>query len=233
MLAAGAGGAGSAAETAAVAELCSTYWFPLYSFVRRQGHDPASAEDLTQGFFTTLLERQSWRTADRTKGRFRSFLLGALKHYLADEYDRQQAQRRGAGQRALSLDAKAAEAWHLADEERERNPERAFEYQWALLLLDRVLAALRSEYEEAGRARQFEFLQPMIRGDGAAEASYAAIGQELATSEGAVKVAVHRLRARYREMLRAEIGRTVGEPGAVDEEIRYLLSCVRGGRVGG
>ena len=205
----------------ALAELCETYWYPLYAYVRRRGHAPADAEDLTQGFFARLLEKQSLGAAQRERGRFRSFLLASLNHYLADEWDKAGAQKRGA-RRVVSLDAQSAESRYAAEPRDTLSPDRLFERQWSLQLLEEVLRQLRAEYAAAGQGELFERLRFCLAGERDA-APYAELAAQLKSTEGAVKVAVHRLRKRYRAKLRAEIAQTVGSDDEVEEELRFLF----------
>ena len=222
VLAAG-GGDGSQARQA-LEKLCGAYWYPLYAFVRRRGYSAHDAQDLTQGFFARLLQKKDLAGVDRTKGRFRSFLLASLEHYLANEWDRARAQKRGGGCTLISIDDVDAEARYLGEPEGQTTAEQLFDRRWALTLLDQVLARLREEMVQAGKARQFEALKFCLTGEKAA--GYAEIGRQLGTSEGALKVAIHRLRERYRMLLRAEIANTVGSPAEVDEELRQLFAAL-------
>lgn len=223
-----AGADGSASARRALSELCAAYWYPLYAFVRRQGHDPDSAQDLTQGFFARLLERRIVATADPARGRFRAYLLGALKHFLADERDRAAALKRGGGRVVSSIDSvdlREAETRYAAEPAHRDTPEKAFDRRWAMTLLGEVLARLRAEMEADGKGPLFEALKDTL---GASDdgRSYRDVGESLAMSEGAVKVAAHRLRRRYRELLRAQIAQTVASPGEVDDEIRHLFEAL-------
>ncbi len=204
----------------ALGELCVMYWYPIYAFMRRTGHDADAAQDLTQGFFTQLLERGGLSGADQAKGKFRSYLLGACRHYLANEHDRVKAAKRGRGQRQLSLDFPDAERRYLIEPIDDRTPVQLFERRWALTLLDRILEELRKEYVIAGAAVLFDRLKDSLTGDGAAHAEVAA---DLGMTEGAVKVAAHRLRKRYRERLREAVADTADD---VDEEIRELFRAL-------
>lgn len=210
----------------ALADLCAAYWYPLYAFVRRRGFRPDEAADLTQSFFASLLERGSLSDADRSRGRFRNFLLGALDHFLANEWRREQAQKRGGGRDALPLDFEAGEQRFLREPADELTPERAFERRWALTLLDQVLNRLRGEYVRAGKPELFDHLHDCLLGDASA-VSHETIGQRLGMSAGAVKVAAHRLRRRCRDLLRAEIAQTVSSPEEVEDELRQLFQAVR------
>jgi RNA polymerase sigma-70 factor (ECF subfamily) len=213
------------ASRAALAALCSAYWYPLYAFIRRQGHDAEEAQDLTQEFFARLLEKDGLAAVDRDKGRFRSFLLAACKHFLSNERDRARAQKRGGGRAVLPLDAAGAEGRYGSEPAHEETPERLFERRWALALLEQVLGRLREEYAAAGKGRVFERLKGHLTGDGV---PYAQVAADLSMSAGAVKVAAHRLRQRYRELLRDEIAQTLDDPGQVEEEIRDLFAALAG-----
>jgi RNA polymerase sigma-70 factor (ECF subfamily) len=213
--------ASTESSRAALAVLCERYWFPLYAYARRRGRDADDARDLTQAFFATLLEKHGIRGAAPDRGRFRSYLLGAFKHFLADEYDRAHALKRGGRLVPVSLDA--AESLYAAVPQDERTPDRVYERRWAVALLDRVLARLGEELAETGQAERFELLKGFLTGD---PVPYAEVAAQLGTSEGAAKVAVHRLRGRYRELLRAEIADTLADPADVDDEIRYLLAAL-------
>jgi RNA polymerase sigma-70 factor (ECF subfamily) len=209
----------------ALAELCRIYWYPLYAYVRRRGYGTQDAEDLTQEFFFRLLAHESLDAIAPDKGKFRSFLLVALKHFLANEWDRAQARKRGGGQTIVSLDAPSAESRFRMEPSHDLTPEKLFERQWALTVLNRALSRLQEEFSTRGKAALFEGLKGFL-GGGPTTASYADAGRALEMSEGAVKVAVHRLRRRYRELLRDEIAQTVSCPEEIEDEIRYLLSCL-------
>jgi RNA polymerase sigma-70 factor (ECF subfamily) len=222
---ASAGRGDSAEARAALATLSESYWFPLYAFVRREGYSPDDAQDLIQAFFVRLLEKNYLAVADPERGRFRSFLLAALKHFLANQRKRGRAQKRGGGRAAISLDFPAAENRYRLEPADKLTPERLYEKRWALALLDRVLKRLRDELAAAGKPGRFDRLKQLLTGEPEAD-SYRQIAGELAMSEGAVKVAVHRLRRRYRELLEDEIAQTVAGPGELEEELRHLLSAV-------
>ena len=211
----------------ALEKLCRAYWFPIYAFVRRQGHGPHDAQDLTQEFFARLLEKNQLAGADRNRGRFRSFLLAALKHFLANEWDKTQAQKRGGGQILIPIDVATAETVCGIDPADTLTAEKIYERRWALTLLDQVLHRLRDEYARDGKENLFEQLKPTLT-EASRSVRYADIAAQLGTSEGAVKVAVHRLRQRYREVLRAEIADTVASPGEVEDEIRNLFAALAG-----
>lgn len=217
-----AGARNSPRSEEALAALCQAYWYPLYVYVRRRGHSADEALDLTQEFFARLLEKHYLRQADVERGRFRSFLLAAFKHFLANERDRASAQKRGDGLPALPLEVETAEGRYRREPADHETPERVFERRWALTMLDRVLAALRNEYHASGRAELFERLEDLLTA-GKSEEPYSRLGATLGMSEGAVKVAVHRLRRRFGDLLREEIAQTVPSVDEVDDEIRYLF----------
>lgn len=208
----------------ALAELCESYWFPLYAFVRRQGHSPEDAADFTQAYFANLLEKGYLQDVRPEAGRFRSFLLASLKHFLYNEWDRRQAQKRGGHVQKISLDAQLAENRYSIEPVERSTPEDLYEQHWALTVLERALCQLAEETPESKRLR-FEKLRPFLIG-GEADANYRQIGEELGMSESGVKVAVHRLRHRFGVVLRQEIGQTVADPHEVDDEIRHLLGCL-------
>jgi RNA polymerase sigma factor (sigma-70 family) len=208
---------------AALEKLCRTYWFPLYAFARRQGNSPEDAQDLTQDFFSRLLEKNSLAKADPERGKFRTFLLRSMKNFLVNEWKRAGRLKRGGDLEFLSIDADAAEDRYAAEASDESNPDAEFETRWAVTLIEQVLTALRQEFNEADKARLFEELKGFIWGD-QSTASYAEISGHLNLSEGSVKVAVHRLRQRFRELLRAEVAHTVARPEDIDGELRHLIS---------
>jgi RNA polymerase sigma-70 factor (ECF subfamily) len=220
-----AGQAGSAAAEEALARLCSLYWYPVFAFVRRRGHSADEAQDLTQGFFARLIEKGDIGDADRSRGRFRSFLLTACQHFLANEHDRAVAQKRGGGGFAISIDVAAAEGRYERALSHTETPERLYDRQWCLTLLDGVLEALHAEHVAAGKADVFDRLKEFLAGDSDA-GSHADAARDLGMSAGAVKVAVHRLRRRYREELRRRVADTVGSDEQVEDEIRYLLKTL-------
>lgn len=223
VLAARADGVPEAHE--ALASLCQKYWGPLYAYVRRRGYSIEDAQDITQGFFATFLERDSVREATPERGKFRAYLLAALKHYMVSEWRREQAQKRGGGQAPLSLDFDAAESAYGLEPADGRTPESIYERRWVLELLARILERAEAEYADAAKDALFQALRPCL----AAEENmrpYGEVAAELGMSEGAVKVAVHRLRKRFGELLRAEIAHTLREPGDVDSEIRLLFSAL-------
>jgi RNA polymerase sigma-70 factor (ECF subfamily) len=220
-----AGGSDPGRARAALQSLCTAYWLPLYAFARRRGADRHRAEDLVQGFFAEFLEKGWAADADPARGRFRAFVLTAFKRFCADEHERASAQKRGGGAKVLSLDVDEAESQVRAEASSSLEPERAYERRWALTLLARALDRTRREFERTDRADWFAALVPYIGGHGDAR-PYAEIAARLGSTEGAVKVAVHRLRARYREHLRDEIRDTVSDESAVDDEIRHLFAAV-------
>ena len=213
-------------QTAAALEsLCRSYWYPLYAYVRRQGHPPDDAQDLTQEFFARLLDRKSLRMADRNRGRFRSFLLTSLKHFLINEWNKANREKRGGGRQIISLDVEKTETRFQAEPADQSSPDKAFERRWAMVLLDRVLDQLQDEFAVAERLPVFEALKSFLTGD-ENESSYAEIGQRLGMTAGNLKVTIHRLRRRYRELLREEIARTVDDPDAIDAEMRELFAAL-------
>ena len=223
-----AGRKGSAEAGRALAVLCENYWFPLYAFVRRAGHTADNAQDLTQEFFLRLLARNSLAAADPQRGRLRSFLLGAMKHFLANQQRRRATQKRGGRRAMLSLDFNAGEnRYNLLEPVDNLTPERLYQRRWALALLDLVLGRLREESLAAGKLPLFDHLKQFLAGS-AEKAPYLEVANELAVSEGAVKVAVHRLRRRYRQLLKEEIARTIVEPETLEDELRELLAALSG-----
>lgn len=222
-----AGEAASPQGDDALARLCRAYWYPLYAYVRRQGHGSADAEDLTQEFFARLLEKNFLKAATPEKGRFRSFLLIALKRFLANEWERARAQKRGGGKAPLELDAVSAEERYRLEPVDEASGDRIYERRWALTLLDQVLQRLHNEAVRAGKGAQFELLKTFLYGEKSA-LSQTEIGAQLGLSESAVKSAVHRLRQRYREVLRQEVAHTVASPADVEDELRHLLKVLGG-----
>ena len=219
-----AGQQASAQAQDALAQLCQTYWYPLYVFIRRQGHTPEDAEDLVQGFFAKMIEKNFVSSADREKGRFRSFLLLALKRYVANEWERASRQKRGGANEIISLDTKNTEIRYQAESVDDQSPEKAFDRQWALTLLERVLHRLCAEFASSEKLALFEELKVFLSQEKGA--AYAEIASRFGMTESAVKVRVHRLRRRYRELLRLEIAHTVSSPEAVDDEIRELFAAL-------
>jgi RNA polymerase sigma factor (sigma-70 family) len=210
---------------AALERLCSTYWYPLYAFIRRQGYEIADAQDSTQAFFAHLLRKDFLRGVAPEKGRFRSFLLACLKHFLADEWEKARTAKRGGTGPELRLDWAQAEECYQLEARVEANPESLYERRWALDLLERVLDQLRDEAVASGKGAVFDQLQGCLLGEHRTE-TYAQLGARLGLSETAVKVTVHRLRQRYRELLREQIAHTVTRPEEIDDEMRYLFEVV-------
>lgn len=222
-----AGRGDAACARPALEQLCRNYWPPLYAYVRRLGYSASDAQDLTQGFFVRLLERKTVAKADRERGRFRSFLLATMKHYLAHEREKAHALKRRGQWEVLSLKLDTAETRCIEAVASGDTPDRAYDRQWALALLELVLARLRQEYADSGRDSLFLALKETLSG-GRSEIPYLELGRQLNLSEGAVKVAAHRLRKRYRELLREEIAQTVSGPAEVEDEIRNLFAALGG-----
>ena len=214
-------------SAAALETLCRTYWYPLYAYVRRQGKSPHDAQDLTQEFFARLLEKDYLKAAAREKGRFRTFLIVALKRFLANEWDRARAQKRGGGQALLSLDTELAEKRYSIEPVEGSTADKLFERRWALTLLDRTMTRLREEFGSEGKAAEFDKLKVCLAAD-RGEIRYAEIARSLGMSEGAARVAVHRLRKRFRDIFREEIAHTVSGPEEIEEEVRYLMGVLAG-----
>jgi RNA polymerase sigma-70 factor (ECF subfamily) len=213
---------------AALEKLCRTYWYPLYAHARRRGHSSENAKDLTQAFFLRLIEQQSIANADRDLGRFRSFLLGAMNHFLITEWKKARTQKRGDGQELLSLDWAAAEQRFDLEPADHATPDKSFDKQWATALLDEVLRQLANEYQREGKEALFQALKRTLAGSRETQ-PYTALAGQLGISEGAVRVAVHRLRKRYRALLQAEIANTVTSPEEAREEMAYLFRAMAGG----
>jgi RNA polymerase sigma-70 factor (ECF subfamily) len=220
-----AGRSGGSSAQNALARLCQTYWHPLYAYARGRGHSREDAQDLTQEFFARLSAHDWVAKADRSKGRFRSFLLTAMKRFMAGEWDKARAQKRGGGAPLLPLPFDAAETRWSREPADSLTPEESFERRWVMSLLEEVLVRLRAEYEEEGNARLFSEIYPCLIGE-RATLPYAELAGKLGLSESAVKSAVHRLRRRYRNLLRHEIAQTVAAPGEVDEELRHLFAVL-------
>jgi RNA polymerase sigma factor (sigma-70 family) len=220
-----AGQGGSPEATEALEKLCRTYWYPLYAYIRRRGYDSQQAQDLTQEFLLHLLEKNYLARADRHRGKFRSFLLAALNHFLANDQRRGRAAKRGGGRPLLSLDEAGMETRYAAEAATGLTPEKIYEQRWALTLLDQAFVRLRDESATAGKARQFDQLRGFLTAD-AEEVDYEAAAAQLEMKPGAVAVAAHRLRQRYRELLREEISHTVASPEEIDEEIHWLFTAV-------
>jgi DNA-directed RNA polymerase specialized sigma24 family protein len=222
-----AGGARSSDASRALAALCENYWFPLYAFVRRAGYTADDAQDLTQEFFLRLLANNYLAVADPQRGRFRSFLLGAMKHFLANQERRQATQKRGGHQPLISLDFHSGEeCYRLIEPTDNLTPERLFERRWALTLLDLVLSRLREEYCSVGKSELFDSLKQFLAGRPAKPSAYSGVAKQRGMSEGAVKVAVHRMRRRYRKLLMEEIARTIVGPETLEDELGKLLAAL-------
>jgi RNA polymerase sigma-70 factor (ECF subfamily) len=211
----------------ALESLCKAYWLPLYAYCRRSGHSPADAEDLTQGFFARLLEKDYLKSASQEKGRFRSFLLVALKRFIANEWDHQHALKRGGFARFVPIDQDLAESRFASELAHNLQPDLLFDRQWAMTLLDHTLSRLRQEYLETGRAQLFDYLHGCLAKDETA-LPYAEIATRLNLTEAAVKMAVHRLRVRYREILQNEIAQTVASPSDIELEMKHLFTAFEG-----
>jgi RNA polymerase sigma-70 factor (ECF subfamily) len=222
-----AGQAGSSASSEALERLCRTYWYPLYVFVRRQGHDTHDAEDLLQTFLARFLEKNFLMDVDRSKGRFRSLLLAALKHFLANEWDKVNAQKRGGQVQFLSLEHEAAENRYWEEPASEVTPETLYEQRWACVLLERVMQRLAEDFAAAGKGGFFEALKAFLVGESHSE-TYAELASKFGVSEAALKMKVQRMRHRYQRLLREEIARTVASPEEVEDEIRYLFRVLSG-----
>lgn len=211
----------------ALESLCQTYWKPLYAFIRHQGAEPEEARDLTQAYFTELLEKDFLADVDAEKGRFRSFLFSSLRHFLSHERDRARALKRGGGAITLSLDLESGERSYSIHPATLETPEDVFEYRWAMTVITQALDRLEEESLTAGTGRQFEQLKPYLTSM-KPQVPYKEVAEELGMSEGAVKVAVHRLRRRFGQSLRDELSETVADPADVDDELRHMLSILRG-----
>jgi RNA polymerase sigma-70 factor (ECF subfamily) len=214
------------AETA-LTRLCKTYWLPVYAFVRKRGHSPEQAQDLTQAFFTNFLEKQHVTKANRDRGRFRSFLMTSVENFLRNENERARALKRGGGRELLSLDELDAEARYLCEPTTEPDPAKAFEQRWAATLFETVLSRLQAEFGASGRSELFEALQAHLCGD-ADSTPYPELAERFGLTLANVKITALRLRQRYRELFREEIAHTVALPSQIDDEIRYLMQVVSG-----
>ena len=222
-----AGKPDAASAKTALATLCETYWYPVYAFVRRRGYSAHDAQDCTQEFFAALLEKDYVRTADRERGRFRTFLLTAVSRFLSKQKDSARARKRGGGRKILSIDVEDGEGRYQLEPVDRWTPELMYERSWALALLERVLLRLGQRYAEQGKSALFDRLKPFLTGAETTEMN-ADLTAELDLTEGALKVAVHRLRRRYRELLKEEIADTVASPDDVPNELEYLLAALRG-----
>ena len=218
---AAAGGSDPEAAQAALSTLCEAYWYPLYAFIRRWGADPDTARDLTQAFLASLLERRDIEHVRPERGRFRTFLLASVKHFLMNEAARGRAMKRGGGVPTLPLAFDEAEGRYQFEPVDQTTPETLYERRWALTVLERVIATVQARWQRAGRGAEFDVLKASLLGEGP-PGGYAAAAAKLGTSEGAVKVAIHRLRKAFRAELKAAIAETVSDPADVDEELKYL-----------
>jgi DNA-directed RNA polymerase specialized sigma24 family protein len=222
---AAAGGDDTTRAQGALARLCETYWFPLYAYVRRRGSGPEDAQDLTQEFFAQLLAHGWVADADRARGRFRTFLLTALSRFLANDWDRRRSQKRGGGLTLLPLDTAVAEGRYQAEQGDKMSPDRLYDREWAMTLLERAFGRLQLEHERAGKAAEFAVLSPFLTAERGG-IPYAELAATLHLGEAAARQAVHRIRKRFREVFREEIAQTVAEPNEVEEEIRYLMAAL-------
>jgi RNA polymerase sigma-70 factor (ECF subfamily) len=220
-----AGAPGTLEADAARNSICQAYWYPVYFYIRRLGHSPEDAQDFTQAFFAKLFEKNYLQSADRGKGKFRSFLLTMVKRFLADEWDRANRLKRGGGKETISIDQVDTEFRYRAEPADDETPEKAFERRWAEALLETVLKRLEEEYTLVGKTRIFMELKPFLTSE--QEESCAEVAERLKISESNVKVTIHRLRQRCRDLLRAEIARTASSPALVDEEIQDLFAALR------
>src|SRR5262245_36855374 len=211
----------------ALATLCQAYWHPVYAFIRRNGYDRDHSQDLCQEFFTLLLEKNYLLDANRDRGRFRSFLLTAVKHFLANEWDRAHALKRGGGQTAVSIDLVEAETWYAPEAVEEFTPESIFERRWALSVLEHVTVRLRAQFTSMGKAEEFDKLFMFLNREPDTK-RYNEVATQVGLSAGALRISVHRMRKKYRKLLRAEIAATVSTPEETDEEIRFLLATLSG-----
>ncbi|QOY87898.1 sigma-70 family RNA polymerase sigma factor [Paludibaculum fermentans] len=210
----------------ALASLCEAYWFPLYAYARRRGDSPEAAQDHTQEFFARFLERDYFDRADPDRGRFRSFLLSSFKYYLCDEAGRARAQKRGGGMATLPFEFSKGEEMYVREPVHNETPERIYERRWARTLLDRVVDRLREEFILLGRLEHFNNLKPCLQGE--FDVPYAELARRLETTEAALKVGIHRLRKRYRDLLRSEIANIVADPADIDAELRHLIAALAG-----
>jgi len=209
---------------AALESLCRSYWYPVYAFVRRRGYPPEQAQDLTQDFFLNILDGTFFGRANPEKGRFRSFLLGAVQNFLSDANERQRSQKRGGGVPPLSFDFENGESNYLHEPRHAETPERIFQRKWARTLLDGVMGNLRDEFLDDGKLEFFSRIKGYLAGDG--DLKYAELANELNLTESGIKSAIRRTRQRYRDLLRAEVASTVGDASEVDEELRFLLRAI-------
>jgi RNA polymerase sigma-70 factor (ECF subfamily) len=220
-----AAGDSTAESREALGALCQKYWHPVYAFIRSRGYEREQSRDLTQGFFALLIEKNYLLDADPERGRFRFFLLAAVKHFLANEWDRANTLKRGGGQAPVSIDLTEADAWQTQAAMDRATPETIYARRWALSLLEHVMLKLRAEFEDAGKANEFDRLSVFLNRE-SESARYQTLAEEMGTSAGALRMSVHRMRQRYRSLLRAEIAESVCRPEEVDEELRFLLSIL-------
>jgi len=217
----------SAQASEALEQLCRTYWYPLYAFVRRQGHEAGDAEDLTQEFFARFLAKGYFARADPARGRFRNFLLACLKNFLAEQHRQAARLKRGGGQPLISWDSQTAEDRYQLEPAAPLTPEKIYDRRWALTLLENALARLEDEQSAAAKQQVFAQLKDCLWGEGSG-AGYAEMAARQGMTVGALKVTVHRLRRRYRELLREEVAHTVATGEDIDAELRYLIRVIRG-----
>lgn len=222
-----AGNSDTTRARAALGRLCQTYWYPLYAYVRGRGHSAHDAQDLTQEFFAQFLERQAVAAANPERGRFRSFILTAMNHFLISEWTKARAQKRGGGQQIISMDLEAAEERLHLEPADQATPDKIFEKQWALTLLSEVLNRLEVEYRREGKDKLFAALKETLMGSRETQ-PYEELAAKLDMNAGAIKVAVHRIRKRYRELIRAEIANTLDPSQDIDKEMRHLFSALTG-----
>ena len=212
----------------ALQQLCQTYWYPLYAYVRRKGHNPEEAQDLTQAFFARLLDKKYIALAAPELGRFRTFLLSSLQRFLINEWEKVRTQKRGGGASFVTWDEAETERLYQTEQSSGKSPEELYDRRWALTLLDQVFLKLQAEFAAEGHSSRFAKLKVLLWGDKSAP-PYSEVAAQLGMTEGTLKVAVHRLRHRYRELLREQVLRTSARPEDVDEEIRYLIAVISGG----
>ena len=220
-----AAGGDDSKASAALAKLCEMYWYPLYAYARRRGADPDDARDLTQGFLTSLLERRDFESLRRERGSFRAFLLASLKHFLANDAARRLTQKRGGGTVIFPLAFDDAEGRYSFEPAEPATPESLYERRWALMIIERVLAHLRQDWEGSGRGAEFDELKACLLGE-TPDGGYAAVAEKLNTTEGAVRTAVHRLRRKFQARLRHDIAETVADPAGVEDELNYLIRAL-------
>jgi len=221
-----AGGDSSTNAREALSELCSTYWYPLYAFVRRQGHSPHDAEDLTQTFFASLLEKHTLGQVEKGKGRFRSFLLACLTNFLTNEWDKQRRLKRGGDRIILSLNQDSAEERYLQEPSHDVTPERLYERSWALTMIQKSMTRLSEQYSAAGKRELFRLLQDQLIGEEAD--SYAHLAEQLGMKEGSVRMAMLRMRRHFGFLLREEVAQTVSDPTEIEAELRHLVTAAAG-----